>query len=247
MTPILYGHRGAKGEAPENTLPGFAYAQRLGVTAFELDVHLSADQELMVIHDPTVDRTTNSHGPVSSFTAAELSTLDARATFPAWPEPAGVPRLVDVLDAFGASQRFQIEIKTAPADTLEIVARKLIDQIGRYGIAGRVEVASFDPAALEIVRRIAPELPRAYIGRYDTPAFLATALALGCAGACIPHKTSTRATVDEAHAAGLHVTGWLGDTERELRLLLDWGVESITSDFPSVALTYLSTQTPSSP
>jgi len=247
MTPILYGHRGAKGEAPENTLTGFTYAQRIGVTAFELDVHLSADGELMVIHDPTVDRTTNGHGPVSGFTAAELAALDARAVFPAWPEPAGVPRLVDVLDAFGATQSFQIEIKTAPPDVLEIVARKLIDLIGRYGIDERVEVASFDPAVLEIVRRIAPELPRAYIGRYDTPAFLANALSLGCAGACIPHKTSTRATVDEAHAAGLHVTGWLGDTERELRLLLDWGVESITSDYPSVALTYLASQSPSSP
>ena len=239
MTPILYGHRGAKGEAPENTLTGFAYAQRLGVTAFELDVRLSADGELMVIHDPTVDRTTTGHGAVSAFTAAELAALDARASFPAWPEPAGVPRLVDVLDAFGATQSFQIEIKTAPPEVLEVVAARLVDLIGRYGTAERTEVASFDPAALGIVRRIAPELPRAYIGRYDTPAFLATALSLECAGACIPHKTSSKATVDEAHAAGLHVTGWLGDTERELRLLLDWAVESITSDYPSVALKYL--------
>jgi glycerophosphoryl diester phosphodiesterase len=242
MTPILYGHRGAKGEAPENTLTGFAYAQRIGVTAFELDVHLSADGELMVIHDPTVDRTNNGHGPVSGFTAAELATLDARAAFPAWPESAGVPRLIDVLDAFGATQTFQIEIKTNTPDVLEVVARKLVDLIGRYNIAEQTEISSFDPVALEIVRRIAPELPRAYIGRYDTPDFLATALSLGCAGACIPHKTSTRATVDEAHASGLHVTGWLGDSQRELRLLLDWGVESITSDYPSVALKYLSTQ-----
>jgi glycerophosphoryl diester phosphodiesterase len=190
-----------------------------------------------------VDRTTDGHGPVSGFTSSELAALDARAAFPAWAEPAGVPRLVDVLDAFAATQRFQIEIKTAPPDVLEIVARKLIDLIGRYGIAERTEIASFDPAALEIVRRIAPEIPRAYIGRYDTPAFLATALSLGCAGACIPHKTSSKATVDEAHAAGLHVTGWLGDTQRELRLLLDWGVESITSDFPSVALKFLGSDT----
>ena len=66
--PTLYGHRGARGEAPENTLTGFAYAQRIGVTAFELDVRLSGDQELVVIHDPDVDRTTNGHGPVSGFT-----------------------------------------------------------------------------------------------------------------------------------------------------------------------------------
>lgn len=245
--PILYGHRGAKGEAPENTLTGFAYARRIGVTAFELDVHLSADQELVVIHDPDVDRTTDGHGPVSGFTASELAALDARAAFPAWPEPAGVPRLVDVLDAFAGTQTFQIEIKTNTADVLEVVAQKLVDLIGRYGIGDRTEVASFDPAALAIMRQIAPEIPRAYIGRYDTPEHLATALALGCAGACIPHKTSSRETVEEAHASGLHVTGWLGDTQRELDLLLDWGVESITSDFPSVALAALRTQSSSSP
>ncbi|MCC7372741.1 MAG: glycerophosphodiester phosphodiesterase [Chloroflexi bacterium] len=238
MTPLLYGHRGAKGEAPENTLTGFAYAQRVGVTAFELDVRLSADGELMVIHDADVDRTTNGHGPVSDFTARELAALDARAAFPDWPEPAGVPRLADVLDAFG-SQHYQIEIKTDAPEHLEIVAAKLVELIERSGIVARTEVASFDPAALEIMRRIAPEIPRAFIGRYDTPDFLATAISLQCAGACIPHKTSTRATVDAAHAAGLHVTGWLGNTQDDVRLLLDWRVESITSDTPSVALPYL--------
>ena len=94
---------------------------------------------------------------------------------------------------------------------------------------------------------MSPEIPRAYISRYDTPAFLATALSLECAGACIPHKTSSKATVDEAHATGLHVTGWLGDTQWELRLLLDWAVESITSDYPSVALKYLHAQSLTSP
>ena len=156
MTPTLYGHRGARGEAPENTVPGFAYAQRIGVTAFELDVHLSSDQELVVIHDPDVDRTTNGHGPVSAFTASELAALDARAAFPAWPEPSGVPRLVDVLDAFAGTQTFQIEIKTNTADVLEVVAQKLVDLIGRYAIGDRTEVSSFDPAALAIMRRIAP-------------------------------------------------------------------------------------------
>src|SRR5262249_6403994 len=115
---------------------------------------------------------------------------DARAAFPDWAESAGVPRLIDVLDAFGDTQRFQIEIKTDAPDVLEVVARKLVELIARYNVAERVGISSFDPIALEIVRRIAPELPRAYIGRYDTPDFLATALSLECVGACIPHKTA---------------------------------------------------------
>jgi glycerophosphoryl diester phosphodiesterase len=206
-TPILFGHRGAKGEAPENTLSGFAFARSVGVEAFELDVRLSADDEIMVIHDADVDRTTNGHGPVASFTASELATLDARAAFPTWGVPVGVPRLVDILNLFADTTTFQIEIKTDAPARLEIVSRKLVELIARYGIEGRTAVASFDPEALRILKRIAPEIPRAYIGAYDAPHFLETALELGCLGACIPLKTSTKATVATARERGLHVTG----------------------------------------
>src|SRR5439155_21621382 len=75
---LLFGHRGARGEAPENTLAGFAHARRAGVAAFELDVRPTADGRLAVIHDATVDRTTNATGAVSDFTAADLARLDAR-------------------------------------------------------------------------------------------------------------------------------------------------------------------------
>ncbi len=236
---LLFGHRGAKGEAPENTLTGFAYARSVGVTAFELDVRLSADQELVVLHDPDVDRTTDGNGPASAFTACALAALDARAAFPTWPEPARIPRLIDVLDAYGTTVVYQIEIKTDAVEALELVASTLVALIERYGIGERTTVSSFDPEALRIMQRIAPEIPRAYIGRYDGPGFLATALELGCYGACIPHRTSMKATVDEAHGHGLQVTGWLGNTERDLRLLLDWQVDSITSDHPSLAIPYL--------
>jgi glycerophosphoryl diester phosphodiesterase len=236
---LLFGHRGAKGEAPENTLSGFAYARRIGVRAFELDVRLCADGELVVIHDEDVDRTTNGHGRVRDFTAGQLARLDARAAFPEWPERTGVPTLADVLDAFGDVSAFQIEIKSDTRDALETVCRKLVDLIQRSGIEDRSDVASFDPLALEIVRRVAPDLPRAYIGRYDAPSYLATALALGCMGACIPHRTSTSETVRAARSHGLQVTGWLGNTVEELQLLLDWGVDSITTDFPSRAIPFL--------
>jgi glycerophosphoryl diester phosphodiesterase len=242
--PLLFGHRGAKGEAPENTLSGFAYARRIGVQAFELDVRLSADGELVVIHDEDVDRTTNGHGRVRDFPARQLANLDARAAFPEWPEQAGVPTLVDVLDAFGDVSAFQIEIKSDTRAVLEVVCPKLVDLIDRSGIGDRAEVASFDPGALEIARRIAPDLPRAYIGRYDDPSYLATALELECVGACIPHRTSSKETVREARAHGLHVTGWLGNTAEELQMLLDWGVDSITTDVPSLAIPFLREREP---
>lgn len=236
---ILFGHRGARGEAPENTLPGFAHAQRAGVAAFELDVHLSADGQLVVIHDATVDRTTNATGPVGDFTAAQLAALDARAASPDWPEPCGVPTLDQVLDAYAATMRFAIEVKTDTPERLERVGALVVDTIARYHLLERVAVTSFDAVALEIVGHLAPDVPRAYIGAYNTPAFLETALRLGCVQADIPLARSSVEVVKEAQARGLRVVGWQGNTAEDLTGLLAWGVNGITSDYPTRALAFL--------
>jgi glycerophosphoryl diester phosphodiesterase len=236
---LLFGHRGARGEAPENTLSGFAHAQRAGVAAFELDVRLTADDRLAVIHDATVDRTTFSTGPVAGFTAADLAQMDARRSFPDWPEPAGVPLLEDVLDAYGTTMRFAIEIKQDTPERLERVGELVVTCIERYRLAGRATVTSFIPEALEIVRRRAPDVPRAFIGAYDTPAFLETALRLGCAQADVQLSRGTIEVVREAQAHGLRVVGWQGNTPEHLDALIAWGTNGITSDYPSRALPYL--------
>lgn len=235
----VVGHRGAKGEAPENTIQGFEHARKVGVTTFELDVHLSADKELAVIHDATVDRTTNETGNVSEFTAAQLAQLDARGTCPDWPEKVGVPTLDEVFEAFGNSPTYHVEIKHDEPEALEIVCRKLIEIFERYGVKDRINVTSFDPVALEIMLRIAPEMPRAYIGAYDKPEFLETALRLKCQRAHIPLRTGSKAVVQQAHDHGMHVNGWVGNTAESLDTLLGWGVDSLTSDYPSFAIPYL--------
>ena len=94
----LIGHRGARFEAPENTLAGFRHAIELGLSAVEFDVRVTRDNELVVIHDATVDRTTDGTGEVSSFSLAELRELDARAEFSDWPEVCQIPTLSEVLD-----------------------------------------------------------------------------------------------------------------------------------------------------
>lgn len=83
---IVYGHRGAKGEAPENTLPGFRHAYRQGVRHFELDLVLSKDGKPVLVHDLTTDRTTGHKGSVGQYSAAELSQMDARRNTSPWPE-----------------------------------------------------------------------------------------------------------------------------------------------------------------
>ena len=239
---LLFGHRGARGEAPENTLTGFAHAYAAGVRAFELDVRLTADDRLAVIHDATVDRTTNGAGPVGALSASDLERLDARADFADWPKPAGVPLLEDVLDAYATKVHFAIEIKTDTPERLARVAPLVAAAIERYRLGERVAVTSFDPAALELMRATAPHVPRVYIGAYDTPVFLETALALGCRQADIPLNRSTAETVRAAQAQGLRVVGWLGNTREQLAALIAWGVDGITTDHPTTALGYLQDQ-----
>ena len=239
---LVFGHRGARGEAPENTLAGFAHAYAAGVRAFELDVRLSADDQLVVIHDATVDRTTSATGAVSDLTADELARLDARAAFPTWAEPAGVPRLAEVLDDYAGRVRFAIEIKTDTPERLGRVATHLVAHVNQYGIAERTTITSFDPVALEIVRRLAPAVPRAFIGAFDTPSFLETALRLGCRQADMPVARSSAEMVRRAKLAGLRVVGWQGNTPENLETLLEWGVDGITSDYPTTALAYLGAQ-----
>jgi glycerophosphoryl diester phosphodiesterase len=237
---LIFGHRGARGEAPENTLSGFAHARhKIGVSAFELDVHLSADGELVVIHDATVDRTTNATGPVSAFTVAQLAAMDARSVHTDWPEPAGVPTLAQVLGAHADSIAFAIEIKTDVPARLERVGELVAEHVRRFGIVERSAVTSFDPVALEIMRLVMPNLPRAFIGAYDSHNFLETALRLECRQADMPVAKSSPEMVKEAQARGLRVVGWQGNSPQDLDTLLAWGVNGITSDYPTRAIAYL--------
>ncbi len=236
---ILFGHRGARNEAPENTLTGFRHALARGITSFEFDVHLSADDQLVVIHDPTVDRTTNGHGPVSAMTAAELARLDARSIFPQWPEPAGVPTLAEVLDLIGGSEHMEIEIKTDSPERLGRVAEHVMAAIRRHDLGRSATVTSFDPVALEAVAALAPRQARGFIGKFDTGEDLATALRLGATRCAVPIKTGSAQRVKDAQAAGMRVTGWQGNTPEDVRTLLAWGVECITSDYPTLARSVL--------
>ena len=236
---ILFGHRGAKGEAPENTVAGFAYARNLGIDAFELDIRLTADERLVVMHDATVDRTTDGSGPVSKYTTAELARLDARADFPLWPERIGVPVLDEILESLPDVAAWEWEIKTDAPEPLERICRQIEPLIERFHLRGRVTISSFDPTALELIATAAPDLTRGLIGAFDTPTYLETALRLGCAQVDIPLRSGSVDMVRAAHGEGLRVTGWQGNTPEDVRTLLERGVDHITTDFPTVALATL--------
>lgn len=236
---IVVGHRGARFEAPENTIPGIRYALDLGLRALEFDVHLTRDHQIAVIHDATVDRTTNGTGAVAGLTMEELRRLDARATFADWPEPCVIPTLAEVLEIAQAFETFELEIKTDQPERLDVLVPLVLKELGSRAISSRVIVTSFDPYALELVRNHAPEQERGYIGRYDSPAFLETALRLGCVRACIPYATGSAEIVREAQKAGLTVTGWPTNTREEFDEHTRRGVDFLCTDAPSTILDYL--------
>jgi len=152
----IVGHRGARELWPENSLDGFRRTRELGVDAVEFDIHPSRDGELVVIHDPLLDRTTEASGPVSDRTAIELAAVPLRDG-----GGAGVPRLEAVLDIFRDTDiELHIEIKTdALGRAYQGLERQLLDELGRRQFANRVIVTSFVPGILETVRSIDPRQP----------------------------------------------------------------------------------------
>jgi glycerophosphoryl diester phosphodiesterase len=164
----------------------------------------------------------------------QLAQMDARAAFPDWPEPCRIPTLAQVLAQLPTDVRLEIEIKGDETTRLETLAPKLVELIERHDAAGRVTLSSFDANALRILQRVAPGLPRAYIGAYDSPQFLRTALELECVQADIPLTTGSRDQVRAAHAEGLRVTGWPGNTIEQLQTLVDWAVEGLPPIFPAL-------------
>jgi glycerophosphoryl diester phosphodiesterase len=157
--PLVFGHRGGSKLGPENTVLAMARGLAAGADGFECDVRLSADGVPVVIHDPTLDRTTSASGPVGERTAGELAAVDAGCRFVPGetafvvPAPVGVPTLRQVLTAF-PSARAIVEIKDDSPRLAGLVAALVVE----VGAASRVCVGSFHQTVLDEVRRVAPAL-----------------------------------------------------------------------------------------
>jgi len=227
----VFGHRGAMGYAPENTFASFELAVAQGVDAIELDVHLTADDELVVIHDHRLERTTNGRGPVREHALAEIRALDAGARF--GPELAGqrVPTLAEVLDWARDRCALDIEIKGGPAPYGGIEAR-VVELIRRHAMADRVLLISFDHPTVKRVKELAPEMATGvlYSGRPIDAVPLARAAG---ADALMPYWANLRPDdVERAHAAGLSVHPWATSEADEIESLLLMGVDSVCSNHP---------------
>jgi glycerophosphoryl diester phosphodiesterase len=229
----VLGHRGAMGHAPENTLVSFAKAIELKADMTELDIHLSKDGELIVMHDPSVERTTGAVGLISDLTLAEIKSLDAGSRFA--PEFAGerVPILQEVMELVKGKIALNVEVKAGREGLYPGIIDSLITEIERHKIVDSVVVSSFYRPYLVELRRKAPHIKAAllYSKAFDEP----WQDAVDQGWDLHPHLSLVDARlVDEAHARGVLIRAWNPNEAEKMRPLVALGVDGIGTNYPEV-------------
>ena len=211
-------HRGLSAEHPENTLAAFQAAAQAGFPAIELDLRTTADNEVVVLHDAGIERTTDGNGRV-----ADMRYDDVRRH----PTPEGpIPRLDDVLSAMRDWHGlWNVEVKALRA------TEPALQLLQHHHAAGHAQLSSMDPRVLEETRRLAPDLPRGLIslGPVDDD-YLTMAKELGCKWINADHEYMDKPSVERMHAAGLRVGAWTVNDAARARELAGWGVECVITD-----------------
>lgn len=210
------------GLEPENTLRSFVAAQQAGLDVIELDLHLSKDGALVVMHDADVDRTTDGTGPIAEKTLAELRSLDAG-------HGERVPVFEEVLDSVRSP--LQAEIKDVAA------ARALAEVMHRRDLVSRVEVSSFHDEAIAEIARLVPGVRTALIGSRFGPDIVDRAVEAGSATICLNIRRLTLEVVEHARKADLKIIGWVVNTQEHLRLVRALELDGATTDYPEIKRT----------
>ncbi len=235
---LIYGHRGAKGEAPENTLTSFQQCLAHGVTRCELDLHLSADNQLMVIHDATLKRTTGRRGKVVEHPAADLVKVDARKGGPGHVQPCPIPTLEELFQKC-PFEHWQLEVKSASrtrAATTVLAIRELAQQ---HNLLDKVTITSSSREVLGAAQELVPDVKRGLVAEYAWLDPLKVAQNYGCDLLALNWTLCTPERLLKAQAQGLHVSVWTVNEPALMRRLADFGVDSLITDFPGLAKTTL--------
>jgi glycerophosphoryl diester phosphodiesterase len=230
--PRLCAHRGAGKHAPENTLASFRYGAARGYRMIECDAKLSADGVAFLLHDATLERTTNGHGRADALAWRELAQLDAGAWHSAAYAGEPLPTLVAVARWCRANDvALNIEIKPTPGRERETGAAVALDAKALWsGADVKPLLSSFAPDALEGARIAAPELPRAFLAERLPDDWRELALRLGCVALDLKHTALTEAVVREVRDGGLRVAAWTVNDRARVAELLRFGVDTVITD-----------------
>lgn len=229
--PLIIAHRGAKGEAPENTLAAFRLGIEQGCDAIELDVHLSKDGEIIVCHDPTLDRTTDMQGTIREMTVRELKQADAGSWFHPSFKGERIPLLEEVLDLVPAGMMINIEIKESYDREMEPALLKLIERKGRLQ---DVIISSFYHKSLHYLKQLEPEIKIGLLYDVDVMRHPSLAESFGAPVYSL-HPNAKRLGIEDVREAvecGLNVYPYTINTIEQMKEAIRAGVSGIITDYP---------------
>lgn len=250
--PRLFGHRGASASMPENTLPSFSQALAEGAERLEMDVHLSADGEVIVFHDEDVDRTTDGKGPIGRLRLSEIKELDAGYQFeaadgshPFRGRRIRIPTFGEVLTHFARSP-LNIELK-ADEPALVAAVDRLLD---RYDARSRVLLAAESQSIMKKIRAKMPDVLTSmcmnevleFLGNGGNPGYSAPCFAIQCPVEHAGIPIITKVFVDIAHACNMEVHAWVINDQVQMRHLVSIGVDGIMTDYPVLGASVLGRQ-----
>jgi len=231
-TPLIVAHRGASSYAPEHTIAAYELALAQGADLIEVDIHLSADDQPVAIHDLTLDRTTDGTGPVRERTVRELKRLDAGGWF--GPEFRGqrIQTLQEILERFRGRIGFAVELK-GESDVYPGIEERVVSLLQIYEAVERSLLLSFDPRALAKAREMEPGIRLGALQRHgplDPQAF-----APGVATALCPEvHLLTEDGARRIRAAGLDLYVWVLNDVPAFDRLVAWGITGVITDRPDL-------------
>jgi len=236
--PVILAHRGASAHAPENTLAAFELALTQGADGVELDVKLTVDGRVAVIHDMKVDRTTGAQGYVKDLSLADIQSLDAGSFLSEKFSNEKIPTLDDVFESIGKRAFINVELTNynTPRDHLVETVCMLVK---RFGLQKRVLFSSFFPSNLSRARSYLPEVPRGLLawGGLLGAWSRSFGYSFGKYQALHPSmKDTTHQQVQRVHRLGGRIHVWTVNVEEDMRRLFDWGVDAIITDDPQLAV-----------
>lgn len=235
--PLIIAHRGASRYAPENTLAAFRLAAEQGADAVELDAKLSADGEVVVIHDPTTDRTTGFRGEVRQLSLRQLKSLDAGSFFSAHFRGEPIPTLAEVFEAVGERVLINVELTnyTSPGDAL---VEKVVALVKNFHLEERVLFSSFHPLNLFRAQRLLPRVPTAILALPGRAGWWARAGWMRRVSPRFVHPYYTDVTPDyiaRQHTRSRKVNVWTVNAGEDMARLVKDGVDGLITDDPPAA------------
>jgi len=235
---IIFAHRGASAHAPENTLAAFELAIEQGADGIELDVKLSADGQVVVIHDPTVDRTTGAHGRVKDMTLDQLRALDAGSSFAEAFKGEKIPTLEEVFESVGKKTHINVEL-TNYTTSRDHLVESVCMLVKRFNLQKRVLFSSFIASNLSKSRSYLPGVPTGLLalGGILGAWHRSFVFAFSRNDALHPNlKDATQQQIYFVHRLKRRVHVWTVNEEQDMRRLFKWGVDAIFTDDPQLAV-----------